>query len=225
MADDDLDLSEFEEYSSTAAAAGTGSGGEGNRPAGGSSRKRRWPWFLAGLLLGAAAAVFGPDLAAPYLPDVLRPGLEEARGPVLGKRIEGERLLLTVDTERGAVLATFRQRVPEIDLLVEEGDTVILGLREYAPLVEDPVLQGVRKGGPGRDAAVDTTGGPPEGAPEPAPGPGSDASSPDPAPGGAADSAGGGGLRGLLRPAGTSDPAPASGPRRVVGRILVTGCL
>lgn len=152
MAEDDLDLSEFEEYSETAASAsGTrgGGGGGGGRGAG-HRRRRRWPWLVAGVVLGVVGTVFMPGLVGPYLPTGLRPSLQEVRGAVLGKRSEGDRLLLTVDTERGALLATFRQRVPEIDLLVEEGDSVVLGLSEYAPLVEDPVLEAVSKGrGPG----------------------------------------------------------------------------
>lgn len=153
MAGDDLDLSEFEEFSSTAkeragrtsSEAGRGAGKGGKRAA----RPRRWPWFLTGLVLGGAIAFFGPDLAAPYLPPILRAGGEEVRGPVVGKRVGDDRVLLTVDTDRGALLATFRQRVPEIDLLVEEGDTVTLGIPEYAPLIEDPVLSAVRKGSGG----------------------------------------------------------------------------
>lgn len=162
MAEDELDLSEFEEFSSTAASArGKGGSGRSGKGAGGGGegrKRRRWPWLLAGLVLGAVGAVVGPDLAGPYLPDVLRPSLEEIQGPVLGKRSDGERLLLTVDTERGAVLATFRERVSEIDLLVEVGDTVTLGLGGYAPLVEDPVLEGVRKGRPAVDT-LDLSGG------------------------------------------------------------------
>lgn len=158
MSEDEMDLSDFEEFSETAARARGTSGAGGKGPTagsgggGGGRKRRRWPWLLAGLVLGALGAVFGPDLAAPYLPSMLRPSLDEVRGAVLGKRSEGERLLLTVDTERGAMLATFRQRVPEIDLLVEEGDTVALGVDGYAPLVEDPVLQAVKKG-PSRPAS------------------------------------------------------------------------
>lgn len=189
MADDDLDLSEFEEFSETAARArgkggAEGSGATGGTGGGGGRRKRRrWPWLLAGLVLGALGALFGPDLAAPYLPSLLRPSLEEVAGPVLGKRSEGERLLLTVNTERGAVLATFRQRVAEIDLLVEEGDTVTLGVDGYAPLMEDPLLRAVKKGasrsGPG------PPGDSPAGA-DPEAGPAEETESPDSAPGDAA---------------------------------------
>lgn len=161
MAEDELDLSEFEEFSKTAASGrkpdrGGGGAGKSGR------RRRRWPWFVVGMVLGALGAVFLPDLAAPYLPDVLRSSGDEVRGPVLGKRLEGDRLLLTVDTDRGAVLATFRQRVSELDLLVQEGDTVTLGLAAYAPLVEEPSLEGVTKGGPGAGAAREVPGAGPD---------------------------------------------------------------
>lgn len=173
MAEDELDLSEFEEYSETAAAARGVRGGKGGKKQGGDAAvpvRRRWPWLVAGVILGVASAIFLPDLVGPYLPDALRPSLEEVRGPVLGKRSEGERLLLTVDTERGALLATFRQRVPEIDLLVQQGDTVALEVREYAPLVEDPVLTAVSKGRAGSRAAPPASpgGGPDAGAAGPA---------------------------------------------------------
>lgn len=181
MAGDELDLSEFEEFSKTAkerARSRTsdptgGSGGGGGEKRARRGKRRRWPWFLAGLILGVAGAVFAPDLAAPYLPRMLQAGGEEVTGPVVGKRVGDDRVLLTVDTERGALLATFRQRVPEIDLLVEEGDTVTLGIPAYAPLIEDPVLASVRKGPgsgargaptaeePGATSAPTTSPGPP----------------------------------------------------------------
>ena len=152
MSGDDLDLSEFEEFSSTAKERSRKRGANpvnDPRAKGGGRGPRRWVWLLTGLVLGALAGVFGPELAAPYLPTMLQAGGEEVTGPVVGKRVEGDRVLLTVDTEQGAVLATFRQRVPEIDLLVEEGDTVTLGIPAYAPLVDDPSLAAVRKGGGG----------------------------------------------------------------------------
>lgn len=43
------------------------------------------------------------------------------------------------------MLATFRRRVPAIDLLVSPGDSLTLGLEAYRPFVEDPELMGVRK--------------------------------------------------------------------------------
>jgi len=147
MADDDLDLSQFQEFSDTAARASGGGGGSGAKGRGSSRRKRRWwLWLLVGIVLGVAGTLFLPDLVAPYLPTVLRRQSVEVTGPVLAKRMEQDQLLLTVDTRRGALLATFRQRVSEIGLLVDAGDTITLGLREYRPLVNDPVLEAVKKG-------------------------------------------------------------------------------
>jgi hypothetical protein len=56
-------------------------------------------------------------------------------GPVLGKRLEEGRLLLTVDALQGAV----------IDLLVDVGDTITLGVTGYEPFVDEPAFRGVRK--------------------------------------------------------------------------------
>lgn len=168
MADDDLDLSQFQEFSDTAARASGGGGGSKAKGRGSSRRKRRWwLWLLVGIVLGVAGALFLPDLVAPYLPTVLRRKSVEVTGPVLAKRMEQDHLLLTVDTRRGALLATFRQRVPEIALLVDAGDTITLGLREYQPLVNDPVLEAVKKGRGGPAARRPTGGEPPEEAPSP----------------------------------------------------------
>lgn len=195
MSGDDLDLSEFEDYSPTArAAAGRGGGGSGggrrggDRGDGSGGRRRRWPWLVAGVALGAAAALFLPDLVAPYLPEALRPGREAISGAVLAKRTEGDRLLLTVNTPRGAMLATFRRQVAEIDLLVEEGDTVTLGIDGYAALIEEPELEAVRKGSP-RPRSSDGGRAGPEEAPDERPSPprpeGESESAPDPEPAGA----------------------------------------
>lgn len=101
--------------------------------------------FLVGLALGVAIAVAGPRLAGPYLPEMLRDTGEAVQGEVTRKLREPERLLLTVVTPRGAILATFTTRIAEVDLLVAEGDELVLGLRRVEPFVEDPAIQSVRK--------------------------------------------------------------------------------
>lgn len=181
MSDDLPDLSEFDKYlddedleklerkkkasSGGSSKGGSGSGGKGG---GATRRPRRLLWLLVGLALGVAGTLFLPDLLRPYLPAALRLGDTHVPGLVVDERREGDRLLLTVDTDRGATLATFTRRVPEIDLLVSQGDSVTLGLGEYEPLVEDPSLVGVRKGRapavgpPGPESAapsVDSAGG------------------------------------------------------------------
>ena len=105
--------------------------------------------FLLGLLLGIAGALLAPRYLGDYLPGGLRGHNETIEGPVLGKRLEENRLLLTVQGQQGAVLATFRKQVAEIDLLVGVGDTVTLGVSRYEPFVEDPSFRGVRKIGVG----------------------------------------------------------------------------
>lgn len=119
------------------------SAGGGSEPSGGGSRGG--VLFLIGLVLGVAGALLVPIFLGPYLPAFLRGNEEEVTGVVADKRSDQDRLLLTVRTERGAVLATFSRRVPEIDLLVSAGDTVVLGLGTYEPFVENPDLRGVRK--------------------------------------------------------------------------------
>jgi hypothetical protein len=112
--------------------------------------------FLIGLALGAVVVVIGPRVAGPYLPEALRGKVELVEGEVARKLREPDRLLITLTTPRGAILATFRKRIPEVDLLVAEGDTLTLGLRRFEPFVEDPSIQSVRKKTP--------TEGPPAGA-------------------------------------------------------------
>lgn len=123
-------------------------GGGGGSVGSGSAGHRRWPWFLAGIALGVAATLLVPRYVTPHLPAALRSGELQVRGPVLAEQREEDRLLLTVRTDQGAVLATFRREVAEIALLVDEGDTLTLGLREVRPFVEEPTLVQVDKGLP-----------------------------------------------------------------------------
>ncbi len=104
--------------------------------------------FLIGLAVGVAGALLLPRYLAPYLPAGLGRGTETVEGPVLGKRMEGDRLLLTVRAEQGAALATFRERVSEIDLLVDVGDTITLGVARYEPFIDDPAFRAIRKAAP-----------------------------------------------------------------------------
>lgn len=101
--------------------------------------------FLAGGLLGFLVAVLFQPLLRPLVTDALRGEEDVTEGRVVGKRLQGERLLVTVDAAEGTVLATFNQRVEEIDMLVEEGDLLKLGVARYEPFVEDPAILSVRK--------------------------------------------------------------------------------
>lgn len=149
MSDDPFDIPD------APGSSGRSQGAGGSGPA----RGRRWPWLLAGVALGVAATFLVPRYVAPHLPAPFRAGELQVRGVVLAEQQEEDRLLLTVETDQGAVLATFRRQVSEIGLLVDVGDTVTLGIREYRPFVQDPTLMGVYKGRPPADAgAADTSG-------------------------------------------------------------------
>src|SRR5438093_13023656 len=85
--------------------------------------------LLVGIALGVVGTIFGPDVAGPYLPEAFRgKKAENIDGEVVRKLREGDRLLLTVHTSNGSVLATFKKQVAVIDLLVQPGDSVTLGL-------------------------------------------------------------------------------------------------
>jgi hypothetical protein len=99
--------------------------------------------LVLGFLVGLAAAVLAPGLRERLMPEGWRGAPTE--GVVEEKRSEEGRLLLTLVTADGAVLATFTQRVAEIDLLVAPGDTVSLSLDGYRPFVEDPEIARVIK--------------------------------------------------------------------------------
>ncbi len=121
---------------------------------------------LVGFVLGIITAI----VARPYLGQNLQEAVSGKRESVSGlvtvKQRQGERLLLTIVTRDGASLATFEKMADEINLLVEEGDTVALGLRGgYEPFLQDPDIRGVRKppfhGGPAA-AAPDTAAATPD---------------------------------------------------------------
>ena len=114
--------------------------------------------FLIGLALGAVLGVVGPRVAGPYLPDALRGKVESVEGEVARKQREPDRLLLTVVTPRGAILAIFRKRILEVDLLVAEGDALTLDLRRFEPFVEDPAIQNVRKKAPAENPKTGAAG-------------------------------------------------------------------
>lgn len=61
------------------------------------------------------------------------------------KQREANRLLLKVGTAQGPMLVTFTQKVAELDLLLEPGDTVTLITTGYATFVEDPTLDRVQR--------------------------------------------------------------------------------
>jgi hypothetical protein len=102
--------------------------------------------LLVGIAFGVVGTLFAPDVAGPYLPEAFRGKKAEAiDGEVVRKLREAERLLLTVQTNQGAILVTFKKKVAEIDLLVQQGDTITLGLSRYEPFVDEPAIERVRR--------------------------------------------------------------------------------
>ncbi len=55
---------------------------------------------------------------------------------------------MKVTTAQGPMLVTFTQKVADLDVLLDPGDTVTLVIPGYATFVENPVLERVKE--PGR---------------------------------------------------------------------------
>jgi small basic protein len=104
--------------------------------------------FLVGIVLGVGGTFLAPNFIDPYLPEAMKRKGEVVEGSVVAKQRKQDWLLITVNTPQGAILATFKKKVEEIELLVERGDTIGLALRRYEPFVEDPVIKRVRKKSP-----------------------------------------------------------------------------
>lgn len=146
MGKDDFEIPDIPDVDGDDGGGGRSGGGRGGGSGSGRRRGRGWIWFLAGLAVGVAATLLFPRYVGPHLPGVLGGGRIEVEGRVLEKQREEDRLLLTLDSERGAVLATFRERIPELSLLVSKGDRVTLSMNEFRPFVDRPRLVGVKKG-------------------------------------------------------------------------------
>lgn len=93
-----------------------------------------------GIALGFAAPRYWPELTAPW-----EGKRELIEGEVLREERRDDRYLLTLKTPQGAILASFRERAAEVDLLVDPGDRVTLALPGYAPFVSDPRIARVLK--------------------------------------------------------------------------------
>ena len=100
--------------------------------------------FALGTVLGVGGMILLPRFADPYLPQALKPGVS-VQGQVVAKQREPDRLLLTVRTQEGSTLVTFTKQIPEIDLLVQQADTIVLSLKHYRPFVENPEIVRVAK--------------------------------------------------------------------------------
>ncbi|MDH4079322.1 MAG: hypothetical protein OEU68_05850 [Nitrospira sp.] len=109
---------------------------------------KTWAAFIGGCILGFLSAVIidlvAPELLEPYTRQFIpATQIESVSGRVVKKERESNRLLMTLSTPKGVLLATFTQKIEEIDLLVAEGYTTTIRLRTYSPFVENPVLERV----------------------------------------------------------------------------------
>lgn len=108
-------------------------------------KKSRFLWgIVLGLILGFALAQLMPVWWERYLPDSMRMG-RLVVGEVLEKGERSDQLLLRISTEDGVLLATFTDKVDEIDLLVESGDNITMRIQGYQPFLNDPPIERVRK--------------------------------------------------------------------------------
>lgn len=104
--------------------------------------------FAIGLALGAVLALLVPRLLSPLLPESWRPAQTLIVGQVLQKVEREAQVRLVVETEWGALLASFTDEAGEkVRLLVDEGDEIALVLSAYQPFVDNPEVARVLKGG------------------------------------------------------------------------------
>lgn len=101
--------------------------------------------FFLGLGLGLSAPMLASRYMNPYLPDMLKESVVPLEGTVIHKQHQQDRLLVTITTPAGTILATFQQQIPEIDLLVEESDLVTLNVQHYQTFITDPSILRVIK--------------------------------------------------------------------------------
>lgn len=109
---------------------------------------KAWAGLLGGFMLGFFSAVVvdlvAPGLLTPYTQQFIPAAqIESVKGTVVKKDRDSNRLLMTLSTPKGVLLATFTQKIDEIDLLVSEGYHATIRLRSYSPFVENPVIERV----------------------------------------------------------------------------------
>jgi hypothetical protein len=97
--------------------------------------------FVFGLILGILGAIYLPDYVQPYIPEwVTGKAIVVVKGTVTAKQKKENALLLTVDTPDGVLLASFKKKVDEINLLINEKDVIEFTLPKYMPFIEDPKI-------------------------------------------------------------------------------------
>jgi hypothetical protein len=104
------------------------------------NKPSRAPLFLFGLLLGILGAIFLPTYVRPYIPQWVMGKTIVVKGTVAAKQKKENAVLLTVDTPEGVLLATFNKKVDEINLLINEKDTIEFTLPKYVAFIDDPKI-------------------------------------------------------------------------------------
>jgi hypothetical protein len=101
--------------------------------------------FLVGAIVGVGLAQRGPGLITSYLPKTVSGPSGHLEGQVVRKQRDGNRLLVKISTTQGPMLVTFTQKVADLDVLLDPGDTVTLITPGYATFVDDPILERVKE--------------------------------------------------------------------------------
>lgn len=96
--------------------------------------------FVFGLVLGILGMIFLPNYVRPYIPEWITGKTIVVKGTVAAKQKKEDALLLTVDTPEGVLLATFKKKVDEINLLINEKDVIEFTLPKYMPFIDDPKI-------------------------------------------------------------------------------------
>ena len=117
--------------------------------------------FLVGAVVGATLMSKGSGLITPYLRTTVNAPAERLEGQVVRKQREGNRLLVKVSTPQGPMLATFTEKVADLDVLLDSGDTVTLRAHGYATFVQDPVLERVKEPARTQSSSLPATSQPP----------------------------------------------------------------
>lgn len=120
--------------------------------------------FIFGLILGVLGTIFLPGYVTPYLPSWVVGKTTVVKGTVMAKQKKDNVLLLTVNTPQGELLASFKKKVDEIGLLVNEKDVIEFTLPKYMPFIEDPKVIRVVKEQPAEPEPAPPQPGPKKGA-------------------------------------------------------------
>ena len=116
-----------------------------------------------GIVLGVGAMTKGPALVAPYLPKSISGQSERIEGDVVRKQRDGNRLLVKITTTKGPALVAFTQKVADLDVLLDPGDSVVLVTSGYATFIDDPVLERVQRRDATKPLPPSGTAGSPQG--------------------------------------------------------------